>query len=53
MRDDSYLFNRCKMYVLVNGEKYTVAGDEQNDECALANPADAFRLIAYSSASDN
>jgi hypothetical protein len=50
---DFYVFNRCKMYVLVDGEKYSVPGTEQNDECTLANPADAFKLMAYTHAGNN
>lgn len=48
-----YLFNRCKMYVLVDGSKFTVPGDEQNGECTLANPADAFKLMAYTHINNN
>lgn len=47
---DFYLFNRCDMFVVVDSKKYTVPGDEQNDECTLANPADAFKLTAYTRA---
>ena len=50
---DFYLFNRCDMFVLVDGKKYTVPGDEQNDECTIANPADAFKLMAYTHAGGN
>jgi hypothetical protein len=50
---DFYLFNRCKMYVLVDGEKYSFPGTAQNDECTLANPADALKLMAYTRAGNN
>jgi hypothetical protein len=50
---DFYLFNRCDMFVVVDGKKYTVPGDEQNDECTIANPGDAFRLMAYTRAGSN
>lgn len=50
---DFYAFNRCKMYVLVDGEKYSFPGTEQNNECTLANPADAFKLMAYTHAGNN
>jgi len=40
---DFYLFNRCSMYIIVNGVKGAFAGQEVSDECFLANPLDGAR----------
>ena len=44
---DFYLFNRCTIYEIVEGEKYSLPGDETPRGCTLANPADAFKLSAF------
>jgi hypothetical protein len=38
-----YIFNRCSMYIVVDGKKGSFQGDEVYDECFLANPLDGER----------
>jgi len=44
---DFYAFNRCSMFLVVDGKKFSFAGDEQNDECTWANPGDALKAMTF------
>jgi hypothetical protein len=45
-----YVFNRCRMFIAVDGKRFFFPGDEQNGECTFANPADAFKMMAFTRA---
>jgi hypothetical protein len=40
---DFYLFNRCSMYIVVDGKKASFQGEEIADSCFLANPLDGAK----------
>ena len=44
---DFYLFNRCTVFEIVDGQKFSVPGDDTPLGCTIADPADAFKLAAY------
>lgn len=48
---DFYFFDRCSMYIVVDGKKWVFPGEKLNDSCGLANSADAFREMQLTSAS--